>query len=230
MIVITVERTVYSVDLLFSKLSEPGASEGTFRSSSQAATCPPVYHIRRRLHTVPFIVECQAGKLWIPIFLVFGLTRPGIEPTSTVLFADALFTRSLIDLCGRCPVYSFSVVTFGPMVTWCLLKKNKKKLMIIGFMAVNRIHVNLLVPLVLRRNCTKYFAQKIHITAVSSNLFDEKWKNFFAQVRITRNPDLRSLLRPLQSKECLWWSWGDPRWRSSAAPTEVDSTAVSSLL
>ena len=82
--------------ILFTKLPWPGDSERTFRSSSQAATCPPVYHTRRRLHTVPLIAERQAGKLWIPIFIVFGLTRPGIEPESTVSVADALSTRPLI--------------------------------------------------------------------------------------------------------------------------------------
>ena len=79
--------------ILFTKLPWPGDSEGTFRSLSQAATCPPVYHTRRRLHTVPFNAERQAGKLWIPIFIVFGLTRPGIEPESTASVADALSTR-----------------------------------------------------------------------------------------------------------------------------------------
>ena len=49
--------------ILFTKLPWPGDSEGTFRSSSQTATCPPVYHTRRRLHTVPFNAERQAGKL-----------------------------------------------------------------------------------------------------------------------------------------------------------------------
>ena len=41
------------------------------------------------------ITERQAGKLWIPIFIVFGLTRPGIEPKSIVSEADALSTRPL---------------------------------------------------------------------------------------------------------------------------------------
>ena len=82
--------------ILFTKLPWPGDSEGTFRSSSQATICPPVYHTRRRLHTVPLIAEHQAGKLWIPIFIVFGLTRPGIEPESTTSVADALSTRPLI--------------------------------------------------------------------------------------------------------------------------------------
>ena len=49
--------------ILFTKLSWPGDSEGTFRSSSQAATCPPVYRVRWRLHTVPSIAERQEGKL-----------------------------------------------------------------------------------------------------------------------------------------------------------------------
>ena len=79
--------------ILFTKLPWQGDSEGTFRSSSQAATCPPVYHTRRRLHTIPLIAERQAGKLWIPIFIVFGLTRPRIEPESTASVADALSTQ-----------------------------------------------------------------------------------------------------------------------------------------
>ena len=79
--------------ILFTKLPWPG---GTFRSLSQAATCPPVYHTRQGLHTVPFNAECQAGKLWIPIFIVFGLTQLGIEPESTASVADTLSTRPLI--------------------------------------------------------------------------------------------------------------------------------------
>ena len=49
--------------ILFTKLAWPEDSEGTFRSSSQAATCPPVYHTRWRLHTVLFNAERQAWKL-----------------------------------------------------------------------------------------------------------------------------------------------------------------------
>ena len=62
---------------------------------------PPVYHIRWRLQTVPFIAVRQAGKLWTPIFIVFGLTRPGIEPESTVSVADILSTRPLIGRMTR---------------------------------------------------------------------------------------------------------------------------------
>ena len=43
-----------------------------------------------------FIVERQAGKLWIPSFIVFGLTRPGIEPRLSVSVAEALSIRPLI--------------------------------------------------------------------------------------------------------------------------------------
>ena len=48
--------------ILITKLPWPGDSEMTFRSSSQAATCPSVYHTRWRLHTVPLIAERQAGS------------------------------------------------------------------------------------------------------------------------------------------------------------------------
>ena len=33
--------------------------------------------------------ECQVGKLWIPIFVVLGLTQPGIEPEFIVSVADS---------------------------------------------------------------------------------------------------------------------------------------------
>ena len=88
--------------ILFIKLPWPWNSEETFRSSTQAATNLPVYHTRWRLHTVPLIAERQAGKLWIPIFIVFDLTRPGIKPESTVSIADALSTRPLI---GSIPLH-----------------------------------------------------------------------------------------------------------------------------
>ena len=54
---------VIVITFSFTMLPLPGDSEGTFRSSSQAATCPPVYHTRWRLHIVPLIAERQAGKL-----------------------------------------------------------------------------------------------------------------------------------------------------------------------
>ena len=56
-------KSAMLIVITFSKLPWPGDSEGTFRSSSQAATCPSVYHTRWRLHTVPLIAERQAGKL-----------------------------------------------------------------------------------------------------------------------------------------------------------------------
>ena len=72
---------VIAIPCLFTKLPWPGDSEGTFRSSSQAAiTCPPVNYRRWRLHTLPFNAERQVGKLRIPFFIVLGLTRPGSSP------------------------------------------------------------------------------------------------------------------------------------------------------
>ena len=48
--------------ILFTKLPWPGDSEGTFRSSSQAATCSPVYHTRRRLHTALYLLNVKQGS------------------------------------------------------------------------------------------------------------------------------------------------------------------------
>ena len=36
--------------------------EGIFRSSSQAATCPSVYHTRWKLYIVSFIAELKQGS------------------------------------------------------------------------------------------------------------------------------------------------------------------------
>ena len=40
--------------------------------------------------------ERQARNLWMPMFIVFGLTRPEIKPEFSVSVADALSTRPLI--------------------------------------------------------------------------------------------------------------------------------------
>ena len=56
---------------LFTNLPWPRDNEGLFGLLSKAATCPPVYHTRWRLPTVPFDAECQAGKLRIPTFIAF---------------------------------------------------------------------------------------------------------------------------------------------------------------
>ena len=112
----------------------------TFRYFSQAATCPPVYHTRRRLHTVPLIAESQAGKLWIPIFIVFGLTRPGIEPESTVSVADALSTRPLIgygtELCNLVQNWTHLNSTF----IWVQLNKrlNNTRHIVLMYVIINK--------------------------------------------------------------------------------------------
>ena len=94
-------------------------SEGTFRSSIQAATYPPVHHTRWSLHTIPLIAECQAGNLWRPIFIVFGLIRPGVEPESTVSAADALSIPPLIGCKGKVTktslLASYSIQNFSKL-------------------------------------------------------------------------------------------------------------------
>ena len=57
-----------------------------FESSCHLPTC--LLQRRGRLHTVPSIAEGPAGKLWMPLFIVFGLTRLGIKPESTTFEAD----------------------------------------------------------------------------------------------------------------------------------------------
>ena len=49
-----------------------------------------------------FVAERQAGELQIPIFIIFCLTPPEIDPEYTVSLADALFTRPLISKVGYC--------------------------------------------------------------------------------------------------------------------------------
>ena len=52
-----------------------------FESICLLPTC--LYYTRWKLHTVPLFAERQAGKLWKPISVAFGVTRPGIEPKFT---------------------------------------------------------------------------------------------------------------------------------------------------
>ena len=48
------------------------------------------------LHVVALIAESEAGKLWILIFLDFGLSQPGIEPESTVSVVHTLSSVNLV--------------------------------------------------------------------------------------------------------------------------------------
>ena len=54
---------VIAIASVFTKLPRPEDNEGAFWYSSHAATCPSVYHTRRRLHTLPLTVEGQVRKL-----------------------------------------------------------------------------------------------------------------------------------------------------------------------
>ena len=77
---------------LFTKLLWPGDSEGTFRSSSQAATCLP--HTANASNCL-FIAERQAEKLLIPVFCLW-FNPEGIKLRFTASVADALSTWPLI--------------------------------------------------------------------------------------------------------------------------------------
>ena len=57
------QNSVIAITFVFTKLPWSGNSERTFWFSGQAATSPPVYHTRQRLHNVPLIAERQAEKL-----------------------------------------------------------------------------------------------------------------------------------------------------------------------
>ena len=73
----------------FFKLPLPGDSEGTFRSSRQAATCVSGGCLALFLEMLKVLQEnCEE-----PIFIVVGLTQPVIEPVSTVSVANPLPTR-----------------------------------------------------------------------------------------------------------------------------------------
>ena len=66
-----------------------------------------------------FNAERHAGKLKIPIFIVFGLIRLGIEPTFTVSTADALSIQPFFFR-----VYCFETISIRPPHKLnCLLQK-----------------------------------------------------------------------------------------------------------
>ena len=74
--------------ILFINLPWPKDSERTFWSSNQAIPLPTCLPPTVEASHCPFNAEHQVRKQWIPVFLVFGLTRLGIEPESTVLVSD----------------------------------------------------------------------------------------------------------------------------------------------
>ena len=61
------------IAFLFTQLPWPGSSEGTFRSSIQAATCHLSTTEVEASHCPFFFVELQAEKLRILIFIVLTL-------------------------------------------------------------------------------------------------------------------------------------------------------------
>ena len=83
----------YCKYVLFTKLPWLGDSEETFWFRVKL----PLVHLSTTHYGVftlsSFVAERQARKQRIPIFIVFGLARPEIEPKSNVSVTDA---RSLI--------------------------------------------------------------------------------------------------------------------------------------
>ena len=57
------------------------------------------------------IAESQAGKMRIPIFMVFGLSRSGIEPRSSVSAADVLLTR--LRRSAQCLIFDCFSLPYG---------------------------------------------------------------------------------------------------------------------
>ena len=73
---VVIVSTVYSPNLL----PFPGYSQGTLRSTSQDTTCSTTNDGSFILSLSCFIAKHQAGKLWLPIFLVFGLSKRDSNP------------------------------------------------------------------------------------------------------------------------------------------------------
>ena len=90
----------------------------------------PVYHARWRLHTFPLIAECQAGKLCLPIFIVFDLTQLGVKPESTASVADAVSTRPLIV---QSTSLSFCCQLFNAATSWITIAMSIHKLILLNY-------------------------------------------------------------------------------------------------
>ena len=85
------------VNSLFVKLGCRGDSEETF---GHRFKLPPVHLFTKHNGGFPLsllMLNVKSRKAVNTNFLVFGLTRPGMEPRSTVLVAGSLSTRPLID-------------------------------------------------------------------------------------------------------------------------------------
>ena len=75
-----------------------------------------------------FITEYQkTGKLRISIFLVFGLTQPGIEPEFTVSVADihAAYTVEVKLIPAQCPPVCYTPWTLKTVQFYCWTSNKK---------------------------------------------------------------------------------------------------------
>ena len=89
-------------DRFFNRLDRPVEESRPYRQPDRpvdptGADRPDRFpSLQWRLHIVFFIADRQPKKLWMLIFIVFGLIQPRIEPKCTVPIADTFSTRPMI--------------------------------------------------------------------------------------------------------------------------------------
>ena len=95
---------IIAITSLFNKLPWPGVSKGTFQSSNEAATRPPVYHICLKLHTVFLLLKVEQGNC------EYQLCNLWFDLTGNWTWVFRLSSRCSIylttDQSNKCKLYS----------------------------------------------------------------------------------------------------------------------------
>ena len=95
-----------------------------FESSCRLPTCLP--HTVEAPHCF-FIAGSQAGKLWMPIFFVFGLSRLGIirlvekspeKKTRLPALETSVLTTNIVLLTGRWTVWATRTISYWFWLGW----------------------------------------------------------------------------------------------------------------
>ena len=108
------EHSIFTYDVALTGKERKNLS--VFNSCCHLLTCLP--HTVEATHCL-FYSKHQAGKSWIPIFIVFDLTRSDIEIVSTDSLADALSTTSSLNgLLGWLKDRKGSLLSLGQGKWW----------------------------------------------------------------------------------------------------------------
>ena len=86
---------------MWGDMQQRSSGSGVKPVTPAQSLCIRLHHIVTTHPNPTLDAEHQAGRIWVPVLLVFGMTRPGIEPQPPSLRADTLNSSVTTELVGR---------------------------------------------------------------------------------------------------------------------------------